>query len=68
MIKRKNLFSPRPVLKLTLLRTGFSNPIDTKLTGHEVCLPLYNQLIIIQGEPNENIVQNHLNVALLNVF
>ena len=27
-----------------------------------------NFLAKLSGEPNENIVQNHLNIALLNVF
>ena len=42
------------------------------ISKFDITIPLYSSAFIVtwqvSGAPNENIVQNHLNIALLNVF
>ena len=43
-------------------------PLSVTYTLKSLIALLQSQTCDISGAPNENIVQNHLNIALLNVF
>ena len=61
-------------LEFKFSRSGTMHRLNVKLpivfTGHKVHFYADRQKITHRktGAPNENIVQNHLNIALLNVF
>ena len=44
------------------------NENDHRIYRRRMCLKHVHRVQLTSGAPNENIVQNHLNIALLNVF
>ena len=58
--------------RLSRSQIKVSNTADEKQNHHRVnvALTVYHDpfSVCLTGAPNENIVQNHLNIALLNVF
>ena len=63
-ITRQNFLSSA----IGLIQFSTSSHLDSSLVSSTLFHPLHTPVLGSSGAPKENIVQNHLNIVLLNVF